>query len=566
MFLKRLLIHSKQGLIREIYFHKGINLIVDETPQGQNQQTTGNNVGKTTVLRLVDYCFGSKGESIYKDTEFSNQPNTTIQDFLVKQEVKITIELVDDLENPDSGKITIEKNFLKRTKKVQKINDENFIDNKQFDIKLKKHIFQTEVEKPTFRQIISKNIRIEKDRMDKIVKVLGAFVSNETYEALFLFWLGINTNNAEEKIKLRDEKKREESFRRRLRKENELPLIEQKLAFYKDKIAELEARKKTFNFNKNYDKDVKRLTQVKLRMNKLSSEISQLQMRIDLIKESQEDLEEEYTNINTNQVKSLYEKASTLIPNIQVSFEETLKFHNDLITEKLNYITKELPDLEKRISTQKAELKQLGRKEVVLTDKVQKSGVAEDLEKIVTELSKHFEVKGNLEEQKRLWEVSNSKMQRVEEELSLVDKEITSNDDLIRSRVTQFNKYFTKMSDVLYGENYILTPTQKNAGYDLVVTNIEGNPSTGKKKGQIAAFDFAYIQFADDLDINCLHFIMHDQLENIHDNQLNTMIEVANDINGQYIVPILRDKIPSNIDVSSYEVLSLSQKNKLFKV
>ena len=98
------------------------------------------------------------------------------------------------------------------------------------------------------------------------------------------------------------------------------------------------------------------------------------------------------------------------------------------------------------------------------------------------------------------------------------------------------------------------------------MTNIEGNPSTGKKKGQIAAFDFAYIQFADELNIKCLHFIMHDQLENIHDNQFNSMIEVANNLNGQYIVPILRDKVPSNIDVSKYQVLSLSEDNKLFKV
>ena len=103
-------------------------------------------------------------------------------------------------------------------------------------------------------------------------------------------------------------------------------------------------------------------------------------------------------------------------------------------------------------------------------------------------------------------------------------------------------------------------------GYELIVTNLEGNPSTGKKKGQIAAFDFAYIQFADKLDIGCLHFIMHDQLETIHDNQLNTIVEVANGINSQYIVPILRDKIPSNIDISEFEVLSLSQDDKLFKI
>ena len=59
---------------------------------------------------------------------------------------------------------------------------------------------------------------------------------------------------------------------------------------------------------------------------------------------------------------------------------------------------------------------------------------------------------------------------------------------------------------------------------------------------------------------------MHDQLENIHDNQLKIIVHVANDLNGQYIVPILRDKVPNDIDISEYEVITLSQTNKLFKI
>lgn len=565
MFLKRLIIENKTGVIRDILFKKGINLIVDETPESQTQQTTGNNVGKTTVLRLIDYCLGSKGESIYKDTEFSNQPNTTIQNFLIDTEVLITLELVEDLEDESSEKVIIQRNFLDRKKKVLKINNES-IQTKDFDSELKKLVFKTEVDKPTFRQIISKNIRIDKDRMNNIVKVLGAFVSNEVYEALYLFWLGINTDNQEEKRNLAEERRNENRFRRRLKKEGELALIEQKLAFHNDKIKEFEEQKKNFNLNENYNEDIEKLNQVKYNLNRVASGISQLEVRRDLIIESKTDLEQEYTNINTSQIKSLYDRANALIPNIQVTFEETLKFHNDLISEKLEYITKELPDLEQKLQSLRADLSRLRNQEYDLTAKIQKSGVAEDLEKIVTELNKQFERKGNLEEQKRLWEVSNEKLERIESELNLIIEDITSNDELIKSRVTQFNKYFTKMSEILYDENYILTPIQKDIGYDLIVTNVEGNPSTGKKKGQIAAFDFAYIQFADDLDIRCLHFVLHDQLENIHDNQLNTLVEVANSINGQYIVPILRDKVPANIDVSQYEVLSLSQDNKLFKL
>lgn len=45
--------------------------------------------------------------------------------------------------------------------------------------------------------------------------------------------------------------------------------------------------------------------------------LSRLEIRKDLINESKEDLEQEFTQINTTQIKSLYEKADLLFPNIQ---------------------------------------------------------------------------------------------------------------------------------------------------------------------------------------------------------------------------------------------------------
>nr|HPI00069.1 DUF2326 domain-containing protein [Chitinophagaceae bacterium] len=195
-----------------------------------------------------------------------------------------------------------------------------------------------------------------------------------------------------------------------------------------------------------------------------------------------------------------------------------------------------------------------------------KSALVEDFEKTILDLNKQFERKGNLEEQKKLWLYSQEKLAEIDENLNAINQGISSKDSQIQNRITEFNKYFSVMSNRLYGETYLLSSQKNDKGYELIITNLEGNPSTGKKKGQIAAFDFAYIEFADRLDIECLHFIMHDQLETIHDNQLNTIVKVANSINGQYIVPILRDKIPANIDISEFEVLSLSQDNKLFKI
>ena len=285
-----------------------------------------------------------------------------------------------------------------------------------------------------------------------------------------------------------------------------------------------------------------------------------------MINESKEDLEQEYTQIDTTQIKSLYEKAKSLISNIQVSFEDTVKFHNDLISEKLEYITKELPEIDQKIRKIKSDIIVLRRAEDTLTETLNKSALVEDFEKTILDLNRQFERKGNLEEQKRLWLYSQEKLTGIDDSLNAINEGISSKDTQIQSRITEFNRYFSIMSNRLYGETYLLSSQKNEKGYELIVTNLEGNPSTGKKKGQIAAFDFSYIEFADSLDIECLHFIMHDQLETIHDNQLNTIVEVSNSINGQYIVPILRDKIPSNIDISEFEVLSLSQDNKLFRI
>ena len=54
MFLRYLRIENIHGLIRHIDFHQGLNLIVDEV--STDNEETGNNVGKTTVLRLIDFC------------------------------------------------------------------------------------------------------------------------------------------------------------------------------------------------------------------------------------------------------------------------------------------------------------------------------------------------------------------------------------------------------------------------------------------------------------------------------------------------------------------------------
>ena len=91
MFLKSLDIATPTKVIREIKFHRGLNLIVDETVNKQTE--TGNNVGKTTVLRLIDFCLGKEAKSIYTDPENKRTTYTLVRDFLIKNEIIITLAL-----------------------------------------------------------------------------------------------------------------------------------------------------------------------------------------------------------------------------------------------------------------------------------------------------------------------------------------------------------------------------------------------------------------------------------------------------------------------------------------
>ncbi len=115
MFLKSLLISTPTKVIREINFHKGLNLIVDDTPNSET--STGNNIGKTTILKLIDFCLGRDGSVIYKDPENKREEYKKVKDFLIDEKVIITLSLVDDIENPHT-EVEISRNFLRKKNEV----------------------------------------------------------------------------------------------------------------------------------------------------------------------------------------------------------------------------------------------------------------------------------------------------------------------------------------------------------------------------------------------------------------------------------------------------------------
>jgi hypothetical protein len=100
--------------------------------------------------------------------------------------------------------------------------------------------------------------------------------------------------------------------------------------------------------------------------------------------------------------------------------------------------------------------------------------------------------------------------------------------------------------------------------YDFSAFNT--NFSSGKKQGEISCFDIAYTLFADDESIPCMHFLLNDKKELMHDNQLLKIANFVSNKRIQFIASILRDKLPEELNKDAYIVVKLSQEDKLFRI
>ena len=570
MFIKKLVVSSPSEIIREIDFCSGLNLIIDDTPI-EDSKSTGNNVGKTTVLKLVDFCLGAKGNIIYTDTENKKETYDIVKNFLIDEEIEIKLILTENFNDPNAKQLEIQRNFLQRKRAIRKINGKAVLD-KDFEDELEKNIMpDKDVEKPTFRQIISHNIRYKDDSINNTLKTLDKFTSDIEYETLYLYLLGCTFNEGAKKQALVTKINQEKTFRERLEKKQTKTTYEIALDLVDDEIAVLNEKKASFNLNETLEKDLEELNIVKYNINKTSALISKLEIRKNLIEESRKDLEQSISHIDLQQLRLIYEEVTENIFGIQKTFEDLVSFHNNMVIEKVKYISQDLPELMSKLKDSQEELSLLLKQEKELTDKVAKGDSFEELEKIIFELNEKYRIKGEYESViSQLNEVEEN-IETLNEQIDNIDNYLFSGDfeTLLKEQVKKFNKIFSNISQELYGEKYALTfkkETNKKEQQFYKFNAFNANMSSGKKQGEILCFDLAYLLFADEEGLPCLHFLLNDKKELMHDNQLIKVAEFIQNKNIQLVISILKDKLPKAVLDKAHIAVELSQQEKLFRI
>lgn len=568
MFLKSLTITKGSNVIRDIEFRKGINLIVDKS----DDDVTGNGVGKTTVLKLIDFCFGANKNNIWVDPENKKETYSLVKSFLIDNEILIVLTLTEDLDDEHANEIIIERNFLnKRSKIIRTINGENYTD-KEFEPKLREIFFPNHLaEKPSFRQIISHNIRYKDLSINNTLKTLDSYTSDAEYETLHLFLFGCDNVNGDTKQQLLTKIKQENTFKHRLEKVQTKTAYETTLALINSEIEDLNKKKANLNLNENFEADLDSLNEIKYKINRLSSNTSKLNIRKDLINETLSELEASSSTIDTNQLNQIYQQASSMLGELQKSFEDMVAYHNNMISEKKKFISKELSPLNDKIIINKTQINVLLKKEEELSKIISKSDSFEELEHLIAELNEKYRLKGEYENIVHQLNEVEENLKGYNETLNSIDNELFSDDfeAIIKAQLIKFNKHFSSVSELLYDEKYALKhdPTINSKGQRLYkFSAFNTNFSSGKKQGEISCFDIAYTFFADEEEMPCMHFVLNDKKELMHDNQLVKIADLVNKNDIQFVASILKDKLPDELKNEDYFILELSEDNKLFKI
>ena len=98
MKIKKLIVRRtepSENIIREIIFNEnGLSLIIDNTPEDIRE--SGNSVGKSTVIKIIDLCLGAKStKELYYDSDTKSE-NVEIKTFLSVNKVQAELILFDE--------------------------------------------------------------------------------------------------------------------------------------------------------------------------------------------------------------------------------------------------------------------------------------------------------------------------------------------------------------------------------------------------------------------------------------------------------------------------------------
>lgn len=554
MRLKKLVVKSSidNEIIREIKFNEyGLSLIVDET----NNKVSGSNIGKTTAVKIIDLCLGANSvSSIYKEKDTGE--NHIVKEFLESNKVIAELTTVID-EKEHKFKRALYKNGK------NEIDNEPVKNVNEYRALLNKIIFKNYNNKPTLRQLISKFIRLENSNESSLLKYLGTYCKNYEYQAIYSYLYGIDSSKSKNVDIISLNESIDKDIEAIFRKNGVASLSEfqAKIDLMNEEVEKFKNAYVETTVIEDYEDKRKEIENLLIEINKFEGLVAKGKLKIDLIKEKIKKEEEKIFSVDHRLLKMLYDETKLNVANQLKDFEELEKFHNGMVNKRIEMLKESLIEITNYLKSLEPKLNGL-RKEYELNYVTFSSELKDKFEEKYKEYSIN---KVKLENYNNDYEYVITKQKEKDKNL---EKKVYEDNDVSKTDNIKdtLNKYFKYYTDKIIGEPFAIVLNLEDNEFPIKIIGMNGKPGTGIKKAMITCFDLAHISLIIEKKYHMPVFEIHDKLENIDLNELNNIVNVAREFKGQYIFPILNDRI-EKLNISEDEVvLRLSVDNKFFHI
>lgn len=546
-------------LINTFNFNNHLNLIVDDSIDLER----GNGVGKTTILRLIDICLGSKDKKyLYTDYE-TNIVETSLRNYIEENKLSAKLTVIDSFEKPQKS-YTLEIGLFNRSSSF--INGERY-NQKEYREELNNILFNNDLNTPSFRQLIKKFVRIDfKSDNDKFLKFLHNNTSNEQYESIYNYLFELRDNDLNQTLlHLKEEIKEVKNNQAKLKELHNYESIEQLERSLSTITLQIENIQKEINKlvnSEHFIENEEEIKSVRIKYANLNDALDNKSYNIQRINNIlQEAKNEQEDSVDNEMLERLYRDTENNFSNLNKTFNDLVKFNNELITNKIEYYTRLKEKTIEEFNILNNEKEDLFKSH---------QGVITLIENDV--IDKYYTLQNKLgESQEKSGEYKNiiSIHNELNERYSSIDikiKEIESGDNYNSNNIDIFNKYFAQYSEEINNEPYILYET--NEGFPFNIKTVSGTGlSTGNRKSLISAFDLAYQNFVEEINKVTPKFVVHDVVESIDSQSLEKIIETVNNTDSQYILAVLSEKLEGINGISEDDiVVTLTEESRPFKI
>lgn len=565
MRLNKLTILKNNKVVRVIEFKNGLNLIVNKRTSGKE---SGNSVGKSTLSRVLDYLFMSSGHDIYHDAEFGKDIPEIVS--LINESV-LLFKL--DYNTVENKKASVSRIISTDEKSSKYLVDDIEVDKKEYSDFVSSSVFGLTTEKPSLRNVSHKFIRNTNEKMQMTLNFLHGNTTADAYDLLYLFLFGFNgLPLIKKKGDYNKEIKKQKTYLAAYRNPHRETVLSKMIKPLRKEISEAEKSIKNFDFKDSHDDSLKKLSQIQTIISDFSLKYAELNMRVKNIEESIFSLQNNITQAVEDDLIDIYHSAGIYFKDeLKKSYEEMVLFHNDVISNKISFLESELSKKKQEIDHVNVKINSLHELESSLFKTIKEPETLKSINQLYSRLTELRENYASIESNLTRINETNAKIKSLEDSREELLLEIDSAVKGLEKNIEIFNEFFGDLTKEIYNERYIfdLSFDKDKGKCDFDISCVTPNSNGGKKKGEITAFDLAYIKFVDKIKLKRPTFIIHDSIEDVDVNQIRDIFAEANAINGQYIVSILSDKFSDKADLKLMEdnsILELSSTNKFFKV